>query len=352
MADYYEILGVNKNASDEEIKSAFKKLAMKFHPDRHVNDSDEEKKKAEEKFKEINEAYGVLSDPEKRRNYDTFGAADASGFDPFGDIDPFEMFMGRKRQRVEKGEDAVAYVTLTFKESYLGSRKVVNVQRAKKCSHCNGSGDASGKATVCPHCQGTGRLKMTRQNGTMTFIQETVCPHCGGKGKTITNKCSYCHGSGVEYETENIEVEIPSGVFDGANMCMNGMGNMPLSGNGVPGDLYIQCNVIKDKQFKRKDNDLIYELNVTLIDAWEGCKKSIDFIDGNVISVSIPPMSKDGDIITVKGKGFPILGRQSFFENRDKGNFLVIIKYASPKGRLTKRQKEILEEFYKIEKEK
>ena len=342
MKDYYDILGVDKNADEEKIKKAYRKLAAHWHPDRWVNATEEEKKTAEEKIKEINEANSVLSDPEKRRNYDMFGSAEPGnrGFEGF---DPFENFNPFGGRRVERGEDISAYVELTMAESYTGiKQKAVRIERKSKCPDCNGTGSADGKEHKCPYCNGTGRIVKTSGGGNSFFQTITTCQHCRGTGKTYSTPCSKCHGSGMvsSYDIQNFD--IPAGVFDGADLILEGHGNPTKSGNGIPGDLHIIIRVNNDNNFEREGNDLVYTLYLTLLEAWDGCEKTVYRIDGKPVKAKIDKGTKEGDIITKYGEGFEDV------RGRSRGNFVIKIKYKVPE-KITKEQRKLLEEFYKLE---
>lgn len=333
--DYYEILGVNRDASQDEIQKAFRKKSMEYHPDRHINDSEEDKKIAEEKFKEINEANSVLSDPKKRSNYDNFGTED-DFVDPFEGFDPFAGF----RKKSNKGEDIVAEVIIDEKEAFVGVKKNVEIKREKQCTHCNGTGSADGKDTACPHCHGTGRIKNVQKNGFMTMVQESYCPHCHGTGKIITNPCTHCGGTGIEYDIETIPFDIPAGIFDGATIVGEGLGNASKSG-GINGDLYIKVRILSCGDFKRHNNDVITTIKLNLEEAWCGCEKTVYNVDGSSIKIKIPELSPCRKEIVSYGKGYadPRTGQ--------KGNFIAIVDYEIPK-KLSKEQKELLKKFYEL----
>lgn len=353
MKDYYEILGVKKGASDDEIKKAYRKLVAKWHPDRWVNGTEEEKKIAEEKIKEINEANAVLSDPEKRKNYDIFGSEDGSqpsgfggGFNPFEDgFNPFGF--GRRGKPIERGSDIVAEVTISMYESYKGIEgKEINIYEDIPCPHCNGTGSADGKKHDCPHCNGTGQYVRSERHGNMFTQQITTCPYCHGTGKEVTTPCPHCHGTGSEKKAKNIRINVPAGIFDGAQIKIDGMGNAPRASDGINGNLYVKFNVTSEKNFKREGNDIIYELPLTLLEAWEGCNKDIPFIDGSKVKITVPKGSRDGDIKRISGKGFRNLS-QRFWEESN-GDLVVIFRYKVP-DKITKDQRKLLEKFYEIE---
>ena len=353
MKDFYEILGLKKGASDEEIKKAYKSLVKKWHPDRWVNGTDEEKRTAETKIKEINEAYNVLSDPEKKKNYDMFGSADGNGvgfdddFNPFGDgFDPFHWHP-RGGRRVEKGSDITTIVDITMSESYVGVKnKEIKVHKTAKCEHCNGTGSEDGQMHECPYCHGTGQYTKSERHGNMFFQQTTMCPYCHGTGKQIVNECKHCHGSGTVSKEESIRIDVPSGVFDGAQMRINGMGSEPRTSDGINGDLYVTFHVKNEPYFDRDGDNLLYNLDLTLLEAWDGCEKDVTIVDGTKVKVKVPKGSRDGDTITVRGKGFTVL-QKSFPYQPDRGDFIVTVKYKVP-SKITKEQRKLIEQFYEI----
>lgn len=350
--DYYSILGVDRKASEEDIKKAYKKMCLKYHPDRWANASEQERKDAEEKFKEINEANGVLSDPKKRQNYDLFGNADVNTDDMEG-FDPFER-LRRTAQRgwdpfgedPVKGEDLHADVTISMKEAFSGVHKEVKVEKPHPCSHCNGTGSADGKVHDCPHCHGTGTYRQVKRFGNATFESTVTCPYCHGTGKNISDPCPNCHGRGVEYTTESAYVDIPSGIFDGANLVVQGAGCPSDQYGGINGDLIISIHVVPEGGYSRESANLVYSLKVNLIDAWCGCRKTVPCLDGTDVAVRIPPLTESGKRFVVKGKGFIVttpFGQQ-------RGDFVIKIEYEVPSSPITVEQKKKLEEFYNLEK--
>lgn len=348
--DYYSILGLKKDASENDIKKAYRKMAAKYHPDKFATKSEQEKKDAEEKFKEINEANSVLSDPEKKRNYDQFGDPNGpsmNGFDPFEGMDPFGMggFGFGRQKMVKKGEDLQVIVNITLEEVLNGGTKEVTFQRKTKCTHCNGTGNSSGKLDTCPHCGGSGRIRTKTQQGYMTMINETMCQHCMGSGK-ISNgpKCTHCNGRGYELITKKIEVSIPKGVETGMAINYPQEGHESFDG-GINGDLHVVFGVFEHNKFKRKGNDLYIDLPLTLEEAWCGCEKEIVCLDGKSVRFKISELTPDGKIFRLKDKGVPNIKR-TYFNNEDNGSLYVKVVYIVPKT-ISKKQKEILKEFYK-----
>ncbi len=354
--DYYSILGVQKDASEEDIKKAYRKLAMQYHPDRWANGTEQEKKDAESKFKDIGEAYEVLSDPQKRAQYDNGGMDfDFGGFDPmdifrrmsgmgggFGE-DPFMEMFGSGRQRVNKGRDIHIEVSLTLEECYKGGKRRVQVERQSKCSHCNGTGSYDGKMHVCKTCHGSGMESEMKQFGRGQFsVTSHPCTKCGGTGKDNSfSACKYCNGSGIGYEYVYEEIEIPRGVDDGMAFRVDGKGNA-AEGNGINGNLIVHVKILKDSYFERPDNlNLIHYESVPFAEAILGFKKEFKCIDGSKVTVNAPELTKPGEAFIFKGKGMPdVMGRNS------NGDYAVVINYELP-NKLTSKQKEMLENFYK-----
>lgn len=321
--DYYEILEVSKNASAEEIKKAYRKKAIQYHPDKNPGD-----KASEEKFKEAAEAYEVLSNPEKRQRYDQFGHAGVGGsagggfgggmtmddiFSHFGDIfgGSFGGFGGfggfgssRGGRRVNKGTNLRVKVKLTLQEIANGSEKKLKVKKLVACQHCSGTGAANGSShSTCSTCHGTGHV--TRISNTILGQMQTssVCPTCGGEGKIITNKCVHCAGEGIVKDEEILTINIPAGVEEGMQLSVAGRGNAARRG-GVNGDLLVVIEEEKHPELIREGNDLIYRLHLSIPDAILGSAVEIPTIDGKV-KVKIEPGTQPGKILRLRGKGLP-----------------------------------------------
>lgn len=346
--NYYDILGVKKDCNENDIKKAFKKQSLKWHPDRWATGTDEEKKIAEDKFKEINEANSILSDPQKRKNYDMFG--DPNGrpnmFDGMDMDDFFNPFGRRNSQRINKGENAEIHVNLTLEEIFNGGSKNVKYFRKAVCKDCNGTGlSHNGKREFCPHCNGSGRIRNVSCNGYATFVQETMCPHCNGIGQKIINPCTKCNGSGLFNEENEITFNIPAGVPNGASFVMDGAGSVPYNGEGINGDLYITVREVPHSEFRRNNNDIYSEVDVSIIDALCGCDISTNTIDGSTVKFKLASLTKDGHVLKLSGKGMKEM------RTYGRGNHYVTINYVYPKN-LTEEQIKLLQEFNEIEKTK
>ncbi len=350
--DYYEVLGVSKDADDKAIKSAFRKLAKQYHPD--VNKAPD----AAEKFKEAQEAYAVLSDPDKRRQYDQFGHAafdsmnggagyDFSDFD-FSDIfseifgsgfgfgsSPFGgSYSSRGGSRRRKGADKLMRVNLTFEEAAFGTKKTITIPVAHDCPSCDGEG-GHGKKT-CPTCHGSG--VMTTEQRTMfgTFASRTTCSRCDGKGSIYSEVCGKCRGKGTITKDTDIEVKVPAGVDDGNQLRVPGKGEAGSNG-GPNGDLYLEFYVKKHELFMRDGDDIYLEIPITLTEAVLGCKKDVPTLYGNV-KLTIPEGSESGDKHRLKGKGIENV------RSGIKGNMYVILRIVVPK-KLSRDQKKLFEQL-------
>ena len=349
--DYYEVLGVQRNASKDEIKDAYRKLAMQFHPDRNKDPG------AEEKFKEISEAYAVLSDDQKRQTYDQLGH---SGFDQryreedifrgadfdsvfrdmgFGDI--FRTFFGGGfgGERLNVGQDLAYDLEITLEEAARGAEKEIEIPRTERCDVCGGSGAAPGtSARVCPTCGGSGQVQNMRKSGFGMYVQVTVCPTCKGKGKLIQSPCPNCHGSGRVRKRRKITVKIPAGIDEGNQLRLRGEGEM-ASSNGEPGDLYVVVHVKPNPQFLREGDDLWHVAMITYPQAALGAEISVPTIEGPT-TVKIHPGTQVGEVITLKGKGMPR------FRAYGRGDLLVRVGISVPE-KLTSQQRALLEQLAK-----
>ena len=343
--DFYEVLGVPRNASTEEIKTAFRKLARQYHPD--VNkDAD-----AEEKFKEINEAYGVLSDAEKRARYDRYGRAglgDLGGMPDFATMDfgdIFEEILGgfgfstgrRSRRSPRRGRDLQMTVSLTFEEAVFGVEKEIQFQRDETCSTCNGSGAKPGTSpTRCANCNGQGEVRQVRQTFLGSMVQTMTCPTCNGTGEVISSPCETCGGAGLERKTVKKKVQIPAGVDGGTQIRLAGEGQPGIYG-GPHGSLYLVLDVKPHKFFKRRENDLLLNLDINVAQAALGAEIEVPTLEGGE-KLKIPSGTQPGKVFKLKGKGVPHLRRNS------RGDQLVIVNVAIPE-RLSKAQRELFEQL-------
>lgn len=348
--DYYEVLGVSKNATQDEIKSAFRKLAKKYHPD-VSKEAD-----AEAKFKEVQEAYAVLSDESKRKQYDQFGHdaftnGGANGFNGFGGFDYgdfdysdiFENIFGAGfggsrsgRSRAKRGNDVLMRMKLTFEEAVFGCKKAINVDVVDECSECNGKG-GFGEQT-CDKCHGSGTVTTEQHTILGSFLSKTTCPKCSGSGKTYDRVCNNCRGNGTVKKNKELEIKIPAGVDTGTKLKLSGKGSSGING-GPNGDLYIEFNVSDHEYFVRDENDIYIETPITVTEAILGCKKEVPTLDGNVV-LTIPAGSESGEKHRIKGKGIKNEA------TREKGDMYIVLKIVTPK-KLTKEQKKLLEELDK-----
>lgn len=345
--DYYEVLGIPRSASQDDIKKAFRELARQFHPD--VNKSHD----AEEKFKEINEAYGVLSDTEKRASYDRFGfsGVNTQGMPDYSNMDLSDLFeslfgfggMGgfagtgsaRRRQNApRRGADISTHLKLTFEEAVFGTEKEVEITRKERCSVCEGTGAAPGTQPVtCQTCKGQGEIRQVHQTFLGSMVQVVTCPTCGGRGKIVEEPCRNCRGTGLEQKTSTRKVSIPAGVDDGNQIRMVGEGQ-PGANGGPNGNFYIELDVAPHRFFRRNGIDILLDLDINMAQAALGDEITIPTIDGDV-KLRIPPGTQPGRIFRLKDKGVPILNRT------ERGNQLVTVNVQIPTS-LNKEQEELL----------
>ena len=356
--DYYEVLGVSKGASDDEIKKAYRKLAKKYHPDMNPGD-----KEAEAKFKEVNEAYSVLSDEQKRARYDQFGHAGVDpnygaggpgggfgGFD-MGDIDLGDIFGsffggggfggfgggGARRNGPQKGESLRANLTITFEEAAFGCEKEINLNRTEECDECHGSGCQPGTtAETCPDCRGTGVVRVQQRTGGFAFSSTAACTRCRGTGKIIHSPCKSCGGSGSVKKSKRITVTIPAGIDDGQAVSLRGQGNAGKNG-GPAGDLIVGVRVKPHPQFRRDGTTVLYEQPVTFFQAAMGTELEIPTIDGKV-KYTLPAGTQTGTTFRLRGKGIPEL------RGRGRGDQYVTIRVQVPTS-MNAEQKEALRAF-------
>ena len=366
--DYYEVLGVDKNATDDELKKAYRKMAKKYHPDANPDNKEE----AEKKFKEVNEAYETLSNPQKRRMYDQFGTADpqgfggaggpfgggsytysTSGFDGFGDFgdlgDIFSSFFGggfggrqsaRKNNGPRKGADLNLSMDITFEEAFLGVEKEVVITRNETCEHCHGTGAKPGTSPIkCPDCHGTGQVTQV-QNTILGQVQTTrTCGKCHGTGEVITEVCENCKGKGTIRKQPKIKVKIPAGIDDNQTVVLRGEGEPGVKG-GPKGDLYITLRIKKHSIFTRKGNNVLCDIPITMTQAALGAELEIPMVDGSKEKYKIPEGTQTGTKFTIKDKGFVHIN------SGYRGNLIFTVQVQVPK-RLSKEQRDLLVELAK-----
>ena len=369
--DYYEVLGVNKNATDEELKKAYRKLAKKYHPDANPDN----KKEAEEKFKEVNEAYETLSDPQKRRMYDQFGpdgpqgfgggsgqgpfgqggyysysSSGFNGFDDFGDLgDIFSSFFGggfggrsssRKQNGPRKGADLNLRMEITFEQAYLGVEKEITVTRNETCDNCHGTGAKPGTSvTKCTTCNGTGQVTQVQNTILGQMQTRRTCTVCHGTGEIIKEPCEVCHGNGTVRKQPRIKVKIPAGIDDNQTVVLRGEGE-PGEKGGPKGDLYITVRIKKHSIFTRSGNNVMCEVPITITQATLGADLEIPMVDGTKVVYKIPDGTQTGTKFVIRNKGFKSVNSSS------TGDFVFTVKVQTPK-RLTKEQRELLVQLAK-----
>ena len=355
--DYYEVLGVQKGASEDEIKKAYKKLARKYHPDLNRDDP----KAAEEKFKEVNEAYDVLKDPQKKAAYDQFGhdafdprRGGSAGGNPFGGAggfsgfdmnDIFDMFgMGgsrrARRQGPERGADLRYDLEISFEEAAFGKEVELSIPREENCASCGGSGAAKGSsAETCTTCNGSGQEQVMQRTMFGSMMTSRTCSQCRGTGKIIKNPCGDCHGTGRRRVTKTIKVSIPRGVDDGQRVRVSGGGEAGVRG-GASGDLYVYIFIRPHELFQRRGNDVLIEIPITFVQASLGDTVQVPTLDG-AVDLKIPAGIQTGTVLRVKGKGIPNL------RGAGRGDEHVRIKVTTPQ-KLSAKQKELLKEFAEL----
>ena len=344
--DYYQVLGVRRNASQEDIRAKFRRLALEYHPDRNSADG------AQEKFKEINSAYQVLSDPQRRAQYDRFGhlgvgtgRGTGHGFEGsetfggFGDI--FDAFFGgfgtRTGKSPQNGRDIHTTATISFEEAVFGVDREIEIERVEPCSVCKGVGAEPGSTpTQCSHCNGAGQVRRVQRSIFGQFTQVGQCTHCNGAGSTITNPCSHCRGSARERRSRKIRVNIPPGVADGMQIRLTREGDAGSHG-GMPGNLYIGLRVKPHEIFLRKDYDILLEFPINFAQAALGDEIEVPTLSGPEV-VRIPEGTQSGTEFRIKGKGVP------YSANGKRGDHLIIVSVVTPK-KLDDRQREIFSEL-------
>jgi molecular chaperone DnaJ len=342
--DYYEVLGVSRNASNEELKSAFRTLARKYHPD--VNKEPD----AEEKFKEINEAFAVLSDADKRRAYDQFGHAGVNGAggvpdwgsmdfaDIFGEFFGFATSGGRSRQNAPRRGTDLSYTTmLTFEEAIFGVEKEIEITRDEVCSTCRGKGAEPGSNPVkCSNCGGRGEVRQVRQTFLGSMVQVATCPNCSGRGEIISSPCHTCKGRGLERKTVKKTVPVPGGVDNGTQIRLAGEGQPGVNG-GPTGNLYVDIKVKQHQFFRRKGTDILLDLNVNIAQAVLGAEIEVPTVDGPT-KLTIPAGTQPGKVFTLRGKGSP------FLRSSGRGDQKIIVNLEVP-TKLTAEQRKIMEQL-------
>ena len=350
--DYYEVLGISRSASQDEIKKAFRDLARQFHPD--VNNSPD----AEDKFKEINEAYGVISDTDKRAAYDRYGfsGVNTQGMPDYSNMDLSDLFetlfgfggmggfggagnMRRRQNAPRRGADISGRLKLTFEEAVFGAEKEVEITRNERCSVCDGTGAEPGTDPVtCQTCKGQGEVRQVQQTFLGSMVQVVTCPTCAGRGKLVENPCRNCRGSGLERKTRTKKVSIPAGVDAGNQIRMAGEGQ-PGANGGPNGNFFLELDVAPHKYFRRNGNDILRDLDIIMAHAALGDEITVPTIDGDV-NLRIPPGTQPGRVFRLKDKGVPILNRS------ERGNQMVTVNVQIPTN-LDKEQESLLTELGK-----
>lgn len=347
--DYYETLGVDRGANEEEIRRAFRRKAMEFHPDRNKTPG------AEDKFKEINEAYQVLSDQEKRTRYDRFGHAGVNGggergfdgFDPFGGFgDIFDTFFGgggRTANQPRSGEDISQRVNLTFEEAVFGCDKDIEINRVEPCHHCSGAGNEPGTTiNTCRTCNGSGQVRRAQRSVFGQFAVTTPCSSCNGNGRSIETPCSNCRARGFERRRRTRTVTIPAGVDNGMQVRITGEGDAGANG-GPPGNLYVQVRVREHPFFVRDESDLLYRTSLNMAEAALGMTKPIPTLEGDDVDLDIPPGTQAGSEFRVRSRGVPRIRRDGRPTDR-RGDIRVLVDVDIP-AKMNKYQRKLVEDL-------
>lgn len=329
---YYEVLGVEKDVSPEELKKVYRKLSLQYHPDRNPDN-----KEAEEKFKQIAEAYDVLSDKDKRQKYDwelSMGSMGSRGFNPFGGGFPgmgdfFRGFNRQAQQPAQRGKDILIDINVTLEEVYFENEIDVTYTQKQRCKECDGTGAKDKKLVTCPLCNGTGVITNMQINGNMMFQSQSQCPHCNGKGQYPETSCSHCNGKGLVDKEVTAKIKLPKGVFDKATMRMHGRGDMAPSANGIQGNLIVRFNISEHDYFDVNDGYLIHYESVPFVDCLLGCERTIKTINNEEIKLEIPELTEND-------KEF-LFNEYKMWDNP----YVVIIKHEYPKL-LTEKQRNIL----------
>lgn len=329
--NYYDILGVKKDATQDELKKAFRKLSMENHPDRNPGN-----KEAEERFKEVAEAYDVLSDTDKRQQYDMEQAYGSGKFDPFGGWGGgfSDFFNTRNHAPIERGSNIQLIVNVSLEDIYHQRENDVKYTKKVPCHHCKGTGAENAKLKTCTNCNGNGYITTSQLRGNMAFHSQSICPNCQGAGTIPEKSCKHCNGSGFETIDFSVKIKIPAETFDNANMLMQGYGNLPKSKNGIPGDLIVIFKIKPHDYFRISNNNLVHDEDVSLVDCLLGCTIKIKTIDGKEHTLKLPELTKHGERFTFYDSG--LWGKP----------YTVFIRHKMP-SKLTDKQKELLREFNK-----
>lgn len=352
--DYYEILGVSRDADKEEIKRAYRRLARKYHPDVNKEDG------AEERFKEINRAYEVLSEPETRSRYDRFGeagvgSAAGAGFQDMGDMggfaDIFESFFsgfsggmgstGRRRGGPARGDDLRLDLKLDFRDAVFGGEKEIRISHLETCATCSGSGAKPGtRPRTCSTCTGSGQVRRATRTPFGSFTQVSICPTCNGSGQVIEDKCEVCSGNGQKQETKKLKITIPAGVDNGTRLRVSSEGDAGQRG-GPPGDLYVYLFINEDPEFQRDGINVLSEIKISYLQAILGCRLEVNTVDGPA-ELLIPPGTQPSTVLTLENRGVPRLGNPV-----SRGDHLITVLIDIP-NRITAEERELLEKLAKI----